>query len=178
MKKVLVLMLVLGMASLANAGLVIAPATEGVLVGSDLGISAIDGQTADRAVWLVVTGPGTIDMTTGVFADPQFATTAEGRLFNMDIASPDNVDFVAYLAELAGAPVSAVGFADISIPGSTYPVLASSVITGISYAGTADFVVTMFDGDAFANNGSVTITPEPATLAILGLGALLLKRKK
>jgi hypothetical protein len=172
MKKLLVLMLVLGMASLANAGLVLNPTS--IIV--DEGLSAPVAISTDAAIssgvgeqYLLLVGPAGISITADV------ATAISGDCFIMNAAD----------AGVAGPGGQDGVYGGVFNFGATY-VAGSTIFDGITVTGltAGQYVATLYNVDfdgvtitGTAGEIAVTVTPEPATLAILGLGALLLRRK-
>jgi hypothetical protein len=55
--------------------------------------------------------------------------------------------------------------------------LLSLTFTGLA-EGTYDLVLYDWRDESIAGQGSITVTPEPATMALLGLGGLLLRKRK
>jgi len=170
MKKFLVLTLVLGIASLATAGFSISGYDGQPLRESDtivLNIGAAGGQTANAGVILgvVIGGPGS------VAAGPQaFNAVNDSVLMDLD---PDTLGLFG---------LATGTFFDLAIPSGTPPVIDGTPAGGILFHcdGIGDVTLQLVDLDTGAVYDSITISqvPEPATMALLGLGALVLRRKK
>jgi len=162
MKKLVVLMVVLGLASLASAVPV-------------LSIGGPSSVAIGNTITLTVSSNNTEAYTAYVGFDPVAAATITG------------VAATASAGEQAAVTASPYGYAnyftieakDTSDPFNS---VAAGVQFNISFKGLAQGAVDvlLFDNTFSTVVGTqrVTVTPEPATLAILGLGALLLRRKK
>ena len=172
MKKLVVLTLVLGMASLANAGLVLA--VDGVVGNAEVNTGAV----AQIGVWNDTAGPGAghdnflhistgADATwtgdTGFPSPPGFGGTA--TYLGLNDLGAGLVDIMELNTGVATADpygVGVISFADY-LAGST----------------EEEVTITLLD-DGFGYLDSITITqvPEPVTMALLGLGGLFLRRRK
>ena len=163
MKKLLVLSLVVGMASLASAALSLSVAGDTVAVVSD----------NDQAygAWLVYSAglPGTVALTAGGDLDLSFLD---------DYGVNDGAD---------------LGFAELGSV-QVYNFSVGSAIVGAIEPGThltAQFAgfqfgdvdmglghVNLLDNDLTTVVASAYVVPEPATMVLLGLGALVLRKRK
>jgi hypothetical protein len=179
MKKILVLMLVLGMASLANATLVltvggwdtsVVEVTFGYTVTVSIKTdSAISPSVGEGYFFLV--GPS------GAFGwDVSHATAISTDCF---VGTIDHAGATGYPANTDGLYGGVFNFGPSYAAGST--IIDDIQITDLVVGGG---VVTLynvdFDGSTItgvADTLWIHETPEPATLAILGIGALILRRK-
>jgi hypothetical protein len=176
MKKLLVLALVLAMAPLANAALLLSvdgvvdpPDTSIVVAPSDILNIDIwgDGETAPGAFYLgiYVDGPGTLDISQAVILYPGSAT---------DI----------YFEDLGGMlgtkePVVHIELNDTPSSGPKAPLtgtLVNNILFHAEFAG--DATLALFDGDGILLDTQVIHIPEPVTMVLLGLGGLMLRRRK
>jgi len=175
MKKLLMLVLVLGMASLASAGLAISvdgqdPGDMITLEPSDhitLDITAFDGEKG-KPVWLSIDGPGIMD------------ATGADNLIQEDLGMPDFGIFIIDLGPAVGHGQTIL--IDVLIPGSTINTLPNGKIVDLidfHCLGPIDVLVTVQNGDTGAVMDSLIIRqiPEPASMLLLGLGGLFLRRK-
>ncbi|MDD5135023.1 MAG: PEP-CTERM sorting domain-containing protein [Phycisphaerae bacterium] len=165
MKKLLVLVLVLAVASLANATFVLeltAPDTVSI-VGYD--------NLANEGAAYFVSVMGSADGGTIVGA------SSHSLSMITDYTGAD-VDLTAGIEYYAGGTVSGIYFAEIGDLNATNPLL-SVPQNGIleSWVGAAGTTITLHDNTTLESIAAITI-PEPATMALLSLGGLLLRRKK
>jgi len=161
MKKLLVLVLVLAVSAIANAD----------LVGSltlDEGIVSLNimGSPADPFYAIAIQGAGTLSG----FAAP--------ALVGSDVAGSPAMSFAGLdLVETYGNGVIWT-FVDSSDP---YVFPDGTWLTAVLSGAVAGDVITGYqydaENDAFIALGSVTIVPEPITVALLGLGGLFIRRK-
>ena len=150
MKKLLILMLVLGMVSVASADLTLS------VSGNDVSVEA-DSMTADLYAAVSITG-GSI----GTFAVGDEGGTMCGYL-------ADGTD--------VGLPNGEIWALAIGVPPEVYQD-GSWLTAVISYTGSATVNLWEMDDEYSLTLLDSVVVPEPMTLALLGLGGLFLRRRK
>jgi len=164
MKKLIVLTVILGLATVANAGLV---STNSVVTGgvtwsvaADQLVGVSDSVTANQG------GYGVGDPTGGI--------TVTGYSLPEDVPGQMNA------GDLAGIADSTLwdGY-DLSAGGSVVyqPIAGDWFVFDLS--GTSGNIdIYDYDVSVYTPAGTLNIIPEPATIALLGLGGLLLRRRR
>ena len=161
MKKLLILVLVLGIASAANATVSFVDSGLTVLTGSSV---SIDIQSDDTAAYLRYVGqtPGLADMT---------AMSSDAK------AGPDRA--------VVESPMSYNGYWSIEAKDSdpdTWEIVSGTHFTGTLDVGDTSGTYTLnlyhTNFSTIIDSLPITIIPEPMTIALLGLGGLFLRRRK
>jgi hypothetical protein len=187
MKKVLVLMLVLGMASLANAGLLIS--VNGIVDPPDSTItirpseSVIldiwgDGQTGGNTdMFVLVKGLGSVDG--GGIVNSTWQTPQSLYQQAEQAADSAGIPTEELLAAFEAQDLIYINLASTTVP---TPKLSGTLVDGVVFhcegQGDVNIVLLNFATGEVMDTQLIHQIPEPATLAILGLGGLLLRRKK
>ena len=194
MKKLLILVMVLAMASLASATLSISvngainpPDTEINLQPSQHAVIDVTGDglgepVAPMEAWLLVQGPGT--MTGGVNLYP-----GDLKAFRQDVnpSARWTLDY-NWLTSIGYANLGGMAWMNFAAGSQTQPPLIGKLVDEIDFhcEGQGDVLITLV---YLEDDGEGTVTPhvfdtqiihqipEPVTVALLGLGGLLLRRR-
>ena len=163
MKKVLVLALVLGLASAASADLTLVDVpTDPISIGDTIAITLNNSEDGSYSGWLEITNQAVADYD----GDPVF--TAAG-----DPAG--NSGLTTYVAYPGWYQFDVASF------DTGNPIVAGDHlvinIAGVS-EGTSVLNLYASDGVTLLDSASITVIPEPMTIALLGLGGLFLRRRK
>ncbi len=159
MKKVLVLMLVLGIASLANATTLLTWSADSVLmnVGGSVTVQLVasDNQPYDP-MWVGVDASLVAEIT----SITKLAAASDGVVVDETGSYPGWWTVEAFTN----------GSVNLVLAGDQFDVAISGLALGTYVIGS----------DAYGTSDLLTINvvPEPATMALLGLGGLLLRRRK
>ena len=163
MKKLLVLTLVLGLASGASAALTLvgAPA-EPIDIGESISILVNNSEDGAYSGWLEIAGQAVADYD----GDPVFTAAGDpGDTSKMTPADgyPGWYEFT--VASFPPNPTIAAGdHIEVNVMGVS--------------EGTAALNLYATDGVTLLDTAQITVIPEPMTIALLGLGALFLRRRR
>lgn len=164
MKKLLTLILVLGMASMASAGIslvIVAPDTVGIESDNDVPWSAVIGWSSH----LEVIADGFTPEGTGGLTQSNELGIWNGA----DLGLPQLGS--VYLKQLAPAGTPT----DMTEPGIQYKVQFAGVKIGYEDMGLGR--IDLITEDLGKIVQTLYVIPEPATMLLLGLGGLFLRRK-
>ena len=168
MKKVLVVMLVLGLASAANAAL-------------DLGVSAgppdnVIPEPGMTGTWTIASGADGAYQGWIEIVDPGVAMVVEAGLGFAPGGNPNGDSSQAYWPDYG----EWYEFAVVSLNPDD-PIVAGDHIL-VELIGMAEGETTMnvyeYDGVTLVASTPVVVMPEPVTIALLGLGGLFLRRRR
>jgi hypothetical protein len=187
MKKLLVLMLVLGMVSAANAAMTLKISVDGVVDVPDSEISILPSQFLDLDIWSSGYNSAADAMYCALVVDTKYGTITGGVVLippapsfsSMQGPSAVADGFPGLLADedgpygaIAGSPAGEVAPAGTYIDGFLFHCEAIGDAT-IRLITTPDF-----ENWAVADMVTIHQIPEPATMLLLGLGGLFLRRRK
>jgi hypothetical protein len=171
MKKLLVLALVLSLATVANAALTLS-VSDTELLESETAIISItgDGSQTPGAFFLGVGvgGPGSLLIDTATIL-----YTGNASFLAMESGLGETLGF--------NEPYVNVSLNGVPPVGQENPPLTGLLVDGIVLHcdGVGEVVISLYDGDGnFLDSKTITQTPEPITVGLLGLGALFLRRRK
>ena len=188
MKKLLVLTLVMSIASLASAGLTFSDNGDinpgaGIALGIDMATPGDGGVPVDY------TGDYRLYI---VSADATVATVSEGTVLLGNVSSDQTVYIYSGYATtyylypaMSMVPLATDGSvsANYGILGDSGGVALNGQAVTFSVDALAGGTITLWESfngaeGTWAAVDTITIVPEPATMVLLGLGALVLRRKK
>jgi len=171
MKKVLVLVLVLGLATVSNAALQLT-------INGSAATSAIStGLTGSVGVGITMTD----NLSQGTFLDYE---TAAAKDVSYTITGPTLVlPAAGNLASIDAGGISGTAWEyGITIANSTGYVSAPGQVVNSTVTGTGQayvLTVNLWDnaGENIVDTATVSFVPEPITMALLGLGGLFIRRR-
>jgi hypothetical protein len=182
MKKLLVLMMVLGIAGAANAALLLS--VDGVVDPPESSIEIMESDFVTIDIWgdgvtpggdfflgIGIEGPATLDV-----ANAQILYTG-----NQKGIMDGNPDYAAYVGGGVNIPFYQITLLDLVPPEQTAIPLEGTLIDGIRLhcegLGEVTVILTDIEG-AILDTQVIHQIPEPFTVALLGLGGLFLRRRK
>jgi opacity protein-like surface antigen len=170
MKKLLIMLAVLAMATVANAALVLDPVEASRATGLNVQTDPIDEEDAQQAAFIAVGGGGgALDAGTMQYA---------GTLSVIDDftgVDPDLTALVDAAIDEASTLIHMISLFDGNVPAA--PVMGVMVSYGVT-EGTDQTMVYLLNPDTLEIMSTAKIIPEPVTIALLGLGGLFLRRRK
>ena len=189
MKKLMVVLMVLSMATMANATLTYNIGVGGVAAGNEMNLDmtqtaaiSILGSGDASGAWLIVAGPGTL---TG----GDISHIANEAMNNVDLGAlidpeaPESGTWGAFFDSLYSGTTRAIAMTWVDSEEPFVSGFGPILFDGATLAGTAMGDVTIavvdFAGEELVVGDVLTvhITPEPMTMGLLGLGGLFLRRR-
>jgi len=165
MKKLFVLLMVISVASVANAGITLNPASPATVtpvaalkVQSDV---AVDQQP----LWLIVMGDAALDAGHMIYTGNLSAITD----------STSDPDLKAFAEAAVGGSVSRLDFIELFDGSATPAEVKGDLVLYNALSGKG--MVYLYNGDMSLKLSQVEVIPEPITIALLGLGGLMLRRR-
>jgi hypothetical protein len=182
MKKLLALMLVFAVSSVASAALTLDVAQTVMAPGETqaIGISGAEPLTPPPlVVYLMVEGPASIDGGTMLYQGGGLESYDDAEAIAAGIGISVD-ELIVQFRDFVGMPdlqdVSSITLAS----GPPMPDLLGTLVSDIvlTYGGPGDADLTLLGEDFTTVYDAVTIIPEPVTIALLGLGGLFLRRRR
>lgn len=163
MKKMLALVLVLGMASLASAAfnLTATPSVGGnyiITISCDTAVAPAGG---DEMYWALLADAGTL-------TDTGASAQQTGVGFDMQL-----------YGDISGAGLAGIGtWGTLFTTGGAIP--AGNLFDGfvVNGATTVSLVEILSDFSGYGDTVATVVIPEPITMSLLGLGGLFLRKRK
>ena len=170
MKKLLILMLVLGMASAANAALTWVDSAQ-----ADL--AAIDLNLGDSAIVYIASDAA---LTYGIYAGDYLNTTANITAVTAAVDAGQDAAITPQIDALEGFWfLEALDFSPATLPNVAAGIhWAVTITASATELGTVELFSDFFAGQGVKDALTVNVIPEPMTIALLGLGGLFLLRRR
>jgi hypothetical protein len=171
MKKLITMLAVLAMATVANAGLVLDPAEASIASGLNIQTDPIDAADVQQAVFLAVGGGGgALDAGTVVYG---------GSLSAISDLTGADPDLDAAVEAILGEAATRIDLIELFDGTATPPDVIGIVVSyGVTAEPGGTTPVALLNSETLEIMSSATIVPEPITIALLGLGGLFLRRRK
>jgi len=171
MKKLLVLTLVLGVASLASAGLKLAGIPTGPVSPSDvirvavISDEPIEAGFAGGVAIVVDGGPGSWTGNWGAPGMPDPAGEGNEVVYYGDVSDDFGLPWDVFMM-------------DLTVPSTQLRPAQEWFWADVQFAGPGVVNIILVDYDLNVNEeAAINVIPEPASMLLLGLGGLLLRRK-
>ena len=172
MKKLLILMLVLGIASAANATLI----TWVDSGGNDIStITVTNGST----VTAYLKASDALQYTSDIWVGESYTASDYAKITNITATAAAGGD--PAISDRSGTTPAYPGWFTIGAYDFTSPVtIAAGIQWNVTITGMAVGSTTTLGSDSYGTNDTlaVTVIPEPMTIGLLGLGGLFLVRRR
>ena len=179
MKKVLITLLVLGLASAANAGLMLgvggADAPAEIELTDIVQVIGVEPVPGNAGIYLAVYGDLSISGGSVAYAG-NLSSYQDLEDYAVAIGYADGPALLADFAAFGLTGIVDLSAATLADGSATPAPLTGLLIDGITMAGTGGQIDLLDEG--LATMDSVAVIPEPMTIALLGLGGLFLRRRK
>ena len=173
MKKLLIFMLVFGLASMANATIsLVSPDNSTLQIA---GSSETEPPSVGKSFWLSITGTGSIDAGTMNYTGNQAGISTETDTDILDILEDAITAYVGTHTEYTGGSIVDCDWVEFT--GTDVP-LPSMNITLAEWGVTTSYVEAYMHDSETGDVVDAIYIPEPITIALLGLGGLFLRRRK
>jgi hypothetical protein len=170
MKQLMIMLAVLAMATVANAGLVLAPLEADEATGLNIQTDPIDAADVQQAVFLAVGGGGgALDAGTVVYG---------GSLSAISDLTGADPDLTAAVEAMLGEAPTRIDMIELFDGTATPPDVVGVLVSYGVINATTETPVALLNADTLEVMASAKIVPEPVTIALLGLGGLFLRRRK